>query len=180
MFLANVSLMFRDVDQLSDEEAPAQKKEKSKKQQQAVGNEENQQGQPKAKAEPKKGGKGRGKGRGKGSHPKNTPKVKPAPKKRPAAAKVQEKDQTQGSTQVQEHADEETPIEEGDSKRPRASALKKPAARPSASGASEKPLSIYKYQYQNGTYGFKTNVPPQSEIMRVGALKAIGPKLSNM
>ena len=106
--------------------------------------------------------------------------MKPAPKKRPAAAKVQEKDQTQGSTQVQEHADEETPIEEGDSKRPRASALKKPAARPSASGASEKPLSIYKYQYQNGTYGFKTNVPPQSEIMRVGALKTIGPKLSNM
>lgn len=174
MLLANVSLMFQDVDALSDEQGdgPAakvavEKKKPGRKPAQAT---ETRTGtsEPHKPVKGKKPAslkaKGKPKAEGKPGRPKG--KAKAAPKtKKVANEETSEKEEKSDNGEAKSDKASET---ENTGKGERKSALKRPAAsapmkRPSANA----PLRVWKYQYGSGVYGFK-NSRLNKEVLRVG------------
>ena len=174
MFLANVSLMFQDVDALSDEEQGGKggaSKGKSKESRKRKNDTEDAAPKQKAKAKPKQKATPKTKTRDTTPKPKGKAKAKPASDANTGGPTPKVKSKADEAQSVDDTA--EGKADSSKAGRPRSS-MKKPAAaaaNPSASGSSEKPVSVWKYQYKTGVYGFKCNRTGQKEVLRVGCLK---------
>ena len=164
MWLSTVSVMFQDVDALSDEGAPNKgpkdvEKKLGRKPRQPK--DEQASEKPKGKAKPKVKAKPKGKARAKATTKKKDNKETTTPE--PESDK---KDETPDPV-----AEDDTPSK-ATSKKPATTkakgrgrgVLKRPAARPPV-------FRIYSYQYKDGTYGFKNPDAAKGEkqeILRVG------------
>ena len=188
MFLSKISLMFQDVNSLSDEQSdepapkaaterkkpgrkPAQPKEKSD----AAG-ESTKPTVKKPAAKAKGKAKAKAKAKGKAGRPKKNDNAKTVAKTK----KTEERETEETEETPETHVDPTDNEEEKSSKAPKKAVLKRPAAsattgssppmkRPSAANA---PLRVWKYQYGSGVYGFKDS-RVNKEVLRVGFAKFV-------